>query len=413
MVQTKYLNGMKAVNSLLENHLVIILGLLIYGSTALCQEPMPIDSVVAAMEMENIEQSFLEMDKYFPSKRLPKSDQPFVFPNKRNIELPGEFKHSSNNYSTAEFLDSSYTQGLLVLENDTIVYENYWRGQESNTAHISWSIAKSYISLLFGIAMEEGYLDDLNQTVDHYLPELKGSGYEGVKIKDVLEMSSGVKFDESYSNPNSDISRWFGSFIQGKSQDSFAATLVNERKPGTYNQYVSINTHVLGMILVKVTSKSITDYMQEKIWTPMGSEYDGYWLSDSEGMEMALGGLNATLRDYAKLGQLFLRKGKWGEMQIVSSNWVDESTTPSAEHLQPDSENSSSKGIGYGYQWWIPKGDDGEILAIGVFNQYIYINPTTNTVIVKNSANNNYYDWKNPHSSTSVHLELFRKIANR
>ena len=404
---------MKAVNSLLENHLVIILGILINGSVALYQEPMPIDSVVAAMEMENIERSFLEMNKYFLSKSLSKSEQPFIFPSKRNMELPGEFRHSTDYYNTAEFLDSSYTQGLLVLKNDTIVYEDYWRGQKPNTAHISWSVAKSYISLLFGIAIQEGYLEDLYLNVDHYLPELKGSGYEGVKIKDVLEMSSGVKFDETYSNPNSDISRWFGTFIQGKSQDSFAATLVNERKPGTYNQYVSINTHVLGMILVRVTGKSITDYMQEKIWTPLGCEFDGYWLSDKEGMEMALGGLNATLRDYAKLGQLYLHKGKWGEMQVISSRWVDESTIPAEEHLKPDSKNSSSQGIGYGYQWWIPEGDDGEILAIGVFNQYIYINPTTHTVIVKNSANENYYDGTNPYRSTSVHLELFRKIAYR
>lgn len=394
-------------------HIVFVLGLLLQGNNVLCQEPMQIDSAMASVEMENIEKSFLRMDRYFPFRNLSKSIHPFVFPRKENIELPGKFNHSTGCYNTTEFLDSTYTQGLLVLKNDTIVYENYSRGQKSNTVHISWSMAKSYISLLFGIAVEEGFVEDLHLTVDYYLPELKGSGYEGVKIKDVLEMSSGVKFDETYSDPNSDISRWFATFVQGKSQNDFAGTLLNERKPGTYNHYVSINTHVLGMILVKATDRSITDYMQEKIWTPLGCEFDGYWLSDEIGMEMVLGGLNACLRDYAKLGQLYLHKGKWGDKQIVSSHWIDESTTPSAEHLQAGSKNSSSPGIGYGYQWWIPDGDEGEILAIGVFNQYIYINPMTHTVIVKNSANKKYYDENNSYRTTSAHLNLFRKIAHK
>lgn len=403
---------MKVKNCYSKMHILFILGFLLHGNTVFCQEVMQADSAMASVNMENIERSFLRMDRYFLSKNLAKSNHPFVFPSKEDIELPVKFMHSEGFYNTNEFLDSTYTQGLLVLKNDTIVYENYWRGQKPNTAHISWSMAKSYISLLFGIAIEEEYIGDLNLTVDHYLPELKGSGYEGVKIKDVLEMSSGVKFDETYSDPNSDISRWFGSFVKGESQNDFAGSLVNERKAGTYNQYVSINTHVLGMILVKATGRSITDYMQEKIWTPLACEFDGYWLSDKDGMEMALGGLNACLRDYAKLGQLYLHKGKWGGKQIVPSHWIDESTTPSAEHLQADSKNSSSPGIGYAYQWWIPDGDDGEILAIGVFNQYIYINPTTHTVIVKNSANKKYYDGNNPYRTTSAHLNLFRKIAH-
>lgn len=368
-------------------------------------------AMAEAMEMENIDESFINMDQFLPVKRLTKSTKPFIFPKVENIDLPESFEYEGTTFSTQAYLDSSYTQGFLVIQNDTIVYENYWLGQAKDIEHISWSMAKSYISALFGIAMEEGFIESVHQKVDDYLPELKGSGYEGVTIKDVLQMSSGVRFDETYSDPNSDINRYWESFLLGGSQDAFAATLVNERPAGTLNHYVSINTHVLGMIIVKATGRSLTDYLQEKIWEPLGCEYSAYWLVDGEGMEMALGGFNACLRDYAKLGRLFLNKGNWNGQQIVPLAWFEVSTNAIEEHLLPDSKNSTDYGLGYGYQWWLLDGDAEEFMAIGVFNQYIYMNPSTGTVITKNSANKNYYDDSNPHSNSLVHAALFREIA--
>ncbi len=364
-----------------------------------------------AMAMENIEYSFIHMGEYLPTKTVNKSNESFEFPRIENISLPSEFVYSGTTYNILQYLDSSYTQGLIIIKNDTIQYENYWRGQAEDVQHISWSMAKSFVSALFGIAMEEGYIKSVDQVVEEYLPALKDSGYEGVKIKDVLQMATGVKFDETYSDPKSDINRYWNDFIFGKSQDEFAGTLINQKPPGTYNHYVSINTHVLGMIIVSATGKSLTEYLQEKIWEPIGAEFDAYWLLDGKGMEMALGGLNACLRDYAKLGRLYLNKGNWNGTQIVPAHWIEQSVNITEEHLTPHSENSAHPGIGYGYQWWIPEGNEGEFLASGVFNQYIYINPSTNTVIVKNSANKNYYDGENPHSLTKVHIELFRKLA--
>ncbi|WP_107037244.1 serine hydrolase domain-containing protein [Brumimicrobium mesophilum] len=363
------------------------------------------------MKLENIEYTFINMNEYFPSKKVEKAKEGFVFPKIKNIQLPDSFSSSSINFNTHKFIDSSYSQGLVLIQNDTIQYENYWRSQAEEVKHISWSMSKSYVSALFGIAIEEGHIKSVEQTVDEYLPAMKGSGYDGVKIKDVLQMSTGVGFDETYSDPNADINRYWDGFGNGKSQDEFAATLKNEITPGTYNHYVSINTHVLGMIIVKATGKSLTEYLEEKIWKPIGAEFDAYWIADGEGMEMALGGLNATLRDYAKLGRLYLNNGNWNGKQIIPQSWVEASTHSMEEHLQANSEKSSSPAFGYGYQWWIPDGDQGEIIAIGVFNQYIYINPTTNTVIVKNSANKNYYDSSNPYASTKTHLEFFRELA--
>ena len=390
---------------------IILFAILIVVGVSCSTKTKELKDFKEVMKLENIEYSFINMDEYFPSKKVEKADRAFVFPQIRNIQLPESFNSKEVNYNTQKFIDSSYTQGLIIIQNDTIQYEDYWRGQTEDVKHISWSMSKSYVSALFGIAMEEGFIQSVEQSVDEYLPELKGSGYEGVKIKDVLQMSTGVGFDETYSDPNADINRYWDDFGNGKSQDEFAASLKNKTTPGTYNHYVSINTHVLGMIIVKATGQSLTDYLEEKIWKPIGAEFDAYWIADGEGMEMALGGLDAALRDYAKLGRLYLNNGNWNGKQIVPQSWVQASTHSTEEHLQANSENSSSPSFGYGYQWWIPDGDQGEIMAIGGFNQYIYINPTTNTVIVKNSANKNYYDGSNSYASTKTHLEFFRELG--
>lgn len=365
-----------------------------------------------AMEGKNNLHTFTHMDELFPAKEVLKSSNPHIFPKGKAIQLPKEFTYKEQTFNTEAYLDSTGTQGLLVLQNDSLIFEDYYKGQTATTRHISWSVSKSFISALFGIAMEEGHIKSIAQKVEDYLPELKGSGYEGVRIKDVLQMSTGVGFNEDYADYNSDINRWFRSFAFGDSQDEFAATLKREKEPGTFNHYVSINTHVLGMILVKATGKSLTNYLQEKIWQKIGMEHNAYWIADNEGMEMALGGLNATLRDYAKMGVLFLHNGNWQGEQIVPTAWVKASITPDAPHLMPSSPNSSDQGLGYGYQWWIPESTEGEFMAIGVFHQLIYINPTTQTVIVKNSANPRYLDIKSVYSNELVTLELFRRIVS-
>ena len=366
-------------------------------------------------EKENIFENFTQMEKYWPTKHVNKSDKPYVFPKGMPLNLPENFTWNGKKFNIQTYLDSSFTTGFCVIQNDSLIYENYYLGHSESGRHISWSMAKSVVSALFGIAMEEGNIESVEDSVEKYLPEMNGTAYEGVRIKDVLQMSTGVEFNEDYGDFNSDISRWGRYFAFGWAQDDFPATLERSKqhKPGTYNHYVSINTHILGMILVRTTGKSLTEYLQEKIWQPLGMEYNCYWLADDQNMEMALGGLNVTLRDYAKLGQLFLQKGKWQGKQIVPEKWVEESTTADAPHLQPGKDNPMSRHeMGYGYQWWIPAGDEGEFLARGIYNQYIYVNPTTRTVIVKNSANHNYNDKTNIHSIHGPAMEVFRAIAN-
>jgi len=354
---------------------------------------------------DKIVNNFRTFDSIWPVSILKASSQPYKYPKGTQLNLPENFNFKGETYNTNTFLKDSWTTGFLVIQNDSIVFEEYYLGNTESTRNISWSMAKSFISALIGIAVNEGHIKNINQNVEEYLPELKGSAYDGVRIKDVLQMSTGVGFNEDYGDFNSDINRWGRGFALGDSQDEFAATLERELEPGTVNHYVSINTHVLGMLLTKATGRTITDYMQEKLYEPLGMEYDGYWLLDGKQMEMALGGLNLTLRDYAKIGSLYLKKGAFREKQIVPKKWVYASVTPDAPHLQP------TETFGYGYQWWIPKSDVGEFMARGVYNQNIYINPTTNTVIVKLSANPKYNDKTYVPSSNFAALEMYRAIA--
>ena len=188
----------------------------------------------------------------------------------------------------------------------------------------------------------------------------------------------------------------------------FARSLTNEKVPGTYNHYVSIDTQVLGMILVNATKKSITSYTKEKIWDPIGGQDDAHWIVDNAGMEFALGGYNATLRDFAKLGILYLDSGRWNGKQLIPEQWVLESTNPQDPHVQERIENGVKKD-GYGYQWWIPYGSEDEIMMIGVYDQFIYIDPDKDAVIVKLSSNHHFRnDYDRLYKRLSI--ALFKEI---
>ncbi len=383
--------------------IAIVLLAMLYSSNLL-----RLYTAVTLYDEDKIVHNFLSLFQRFSANAIPASPEPFQFPVELST-LPENFSVQGETLDLQQFLQDSGTTGLLVIKEGVIRYEAYFQGHQQDKQHISWSMGKSFVSALFGIAIEEGYIKSIEQSVTDYVPELKGTGYDGVRIKDVLQMSSGVRFNEDYGDFHSDINRFSRAVAFGTSLDEFVASMQRQREPGTYHHYVSIDTQVLGMILTRALDVSVSEYLSTKLWQPMGMEYPAYWLKDDYEMELALGGLNVTLRDYGKFGWLYLNQGNWQGKQLVPKQWVIDSVTPDAPHLMPGVNNpNSSFSYGYGYQWWIPLGADDEFAAQGIYHQFIYVDPDARLVIVKNSANHLYND--RSYNWPAKHLAMFRAI---
>ncbi len=352
--------------------------------------------------------------KFIDSSTLSPSSNPLNFKSSKTISLPSSFNFNDAVIGTENFLQRTDTSALLILQNGRIQFEKYWLTGGENVQWMSMSVAKSFISALVGIAIRDGHINNIEEAISDYVPELKNSPYNNVRIKDVLQMSSGASWNEDYSDPESDINRWAKIFALGGSFDEFIQTLSDDFKPGTRNRYNSMDTQALGMLVNRATGKTITNYMTEMLWHPMGASNEGYWLLDSEGMEMAFAGLNITARDYAKFGELYRLDGKLNGQQIVPKSWVKDSITPDGPHLTPGDNPLSDYPLGYGYQWWVPGGDKGEFMAIGIYNQMIYVAPESNMVIVKLSANSSYGTAEDTGIASELEtIEFFRAIANK
>lgn len=352
--------------------------------------------------------------KFIDSSTLSPSSNPLNFKSSKTISLPSSFNFNDAVIGTENFLQRTDTSALLILQNGRIQFEKYWLTGGENVQWMSMSVAKSFISALVGIAIRDGHINNIEEPISDYVPELKNSPYNNVRIKDVLQMSSGASWNEDYSDPESDINRWAKIFALGGSFDEFIQTLSDDFKPGTRNRYNSMDTQALGMLVNRATGKTITNYMTEMLWHPMGASNEGYWLLDSEGMEMAFAGLNITARDYAKFGELYRLDGKLNGQQIVPKSWVKDSITPDGPHLTPGDNPLSDYPLGYGYQWWVPGGDKGEFMAIGIYNQMIYVAPESNMVIVKLSANSSYGTAEDTGIASELEtIEFFRAIANK
>ncbi len=355
--------------------------------------------------------NFGRMDSFFPNRKVHASDEPLIFPKGTPIDLPTDFKFQNRTTSITEFLEETDTSALVIIHNGEIIYENYWSKGSIDTQWLSMSVAKSYISALIGIALNDGQITSLQDPISDYLPLLTGSAYDGVTIKEVLQMSSGASWNEDYNDPNSDVNRFGRIFAIGGSLGNFTASLEREFPPGTIHRYNSADTQVLGMLLMKVTGKTLSDYMTEKLWKPIGAQNDGYWLIDSDGSEMAFAGFNATALDYAKLGELYRLKGRLNGQQIIPEDWVMQSITPDAPHLMPGTGDLIAD-FGYGYQWWIPPGNRQEFSAVGVYNQFIFVDPTSHVVLVKLSANRKYGTTRDASAYREGEtIEFFRTIV--
>jgi CubicO group peptidase (beta-lactamase class C family) len=293
----------------------------------------------------------------------------------------------------SEFMTRNRVSGLLVLKDGQVRLERYALGNTDKSRWTSFSVGKSIVSTLVGAALKDGAIAGIEDPVTRYLPQLRGSAYDGVTVRNLLQMSSGVKWNEDYRDPGSDIGRMLECTVDEKPGCiiDFMSKLPRAAPPGSVFNYNSGETHLLGLVVSAATHKTLSDYLSEKIWSRFGMESDGYWVLESKnGAEMAAGSLAMTLRDYGRFGEFIRTGGIAGGQHILPAGWIAEATQPRADSpqvgfgkLEPDDPT------GYGYQWWVlphQAPHSGAFEAEGIFGQYIYVNPAAHLVAVIWSA---------------------------
>lgn len=373
---------------------ILILGLIGLGLSLWKREELArLWAVNTLFDEDRIVANFSQMNRAFLFTEVPRGNGPVSdLPHGEAAALPPEVD---------DWIKARSVTSLIVLKSGRIVHESYHLGTGPEDRRISWSMAKSYLSALLGVVLEEGALTSLDDQVTAYAPQLEGSAYDGATILDVLQMESGVRFNEDYLDFHSDINRMGRVLALGRSMDGFAAGLAErDSVPGEDWQYVSIDTHVLGMVIRGATGRSIASLLSEKIIAPLGLEEAPYYITDGDGVAFVLGGLSMRTRDYARFGLMIAQDGRHGGTQIVPEAWVLASTRPSAR--------TTSDEMGYGYQWWIPLGSGpGQFMARGIYGQYIYIDQTSDVVIVTTAADRQF---REP-GVNDANVAMFRRIA--
>lgn len=309
--------------------------------------------------------------KIFPSHSIDKGDSTFYFLEGTEIKLDSiEFDDQLLDFD--DFLKKQKSVAFLVIKNDTLLYERYFSNYDKESIVASFSMAKSVTSILIGIAIDEGLILSVDEPVTKYIPELAPNGFDKVTIKHLLQMTSGLDYNEGYFNPFGDVA----TFYYGTKLRKEIPKMKLKHEPGTKFEYLSGNTQILGLVLERaLKEQTISDYLEEKLWIPLEMEYDASWSIDrkTDGIEKTFCCLNARARDFAKLGRLYLNNGNWNGEQIVSEEWVREST-------KVDRSEGSQRY--YQYQWWLPS-DKGDFMAQGILGQYIYVYPEKDLIIVR------------------------------
>jgi CubicO group peptidase (beta-lactamase class C family) len=311
--------------------------------------------------------------KTHPYNIVQKAPQPQYWP------LDSSYNKKVIPDSLMTIIDSNDTHAFLVFQDGKLLYEKYFDGYTPNTLSGSFSAAKSIISLLIGIAIDEGKIKSVDDLVGDYIPRFKNDGWEKLRIKDLLTMSSGSNYKESdggYFSLNA-------SAYYGDNEEFLMEKLMPKEPAGVNWEYRSADTQVLGMIVEKVFGQSIAKTVSEKFMIPMGAEADAKWLTDGDKKhEKAFCCFNGVARDYARFGQLVLQDGKWGNQQIVSQKYIQEATSP-ATYLKDPNENGNPVDF-YGYQYWIFNEQGHKVVAQnGLFGQYVYIIKDKNAVVVR------------------------------
>ena len=331
---------------------------------------------------------FHHMDK-IPHQRLDwvrKSGPKFEL---KEAKAPFSLTYSINGKTSTldEYLEQADVQGFLVLKDNQIVYEKYLHGSAPDDRFLSMSVEKSIVSVLFGTAVDEGKIN-VNDPVTKYLPDLADGAYKDCTVKNVLQMASGIDFNEDYLDPAAIIHRTLYDLIRGgESFHQIAVGIKSERAPGTAFHYQSLNTQILGEILQKVTGVPLNKYAEERLWKKIGPQSDAFiYQSEKQPETCAFGCYNATLRDYARFGLMAMHMGELNGKRIVSESWMRESLTPPSFNVPHIDEKTGRPVTGYGYQWWLLPGEDHAFQAVGIYGQNIWIDPAKHVVIAQFSS---------------------------
>jgi CubicO group peptidase (beta-lactamase class C family) len=287
--------------------------------------------------------------------------------NYNKISLPDTVKAYMENMETIAF---------LVVKDDSIKYESYWDGYCNASTTNSFSMAKTITSILVGIAVDEGKIKSIDQPIGNFLPAYNQGEKRKITIRHLLTMSSGLDFDEDYVNPFA----YPAAAYYGKDLEALTYKYDVKEAPGKKVEYLSGNTQLLGFALEKAVGMSVSEYASQKLWSPIGAKSSAYWSLDKEnGHEKYYCCFNSNAQDFARLGQLFLKDGKWDSVQVVSSNYVKESVTP-ANLVDLDGKLNKK----YGYSWWLMnyKGED-IYYERGILGQYIIVIPSKRMVVVR------------------------------
>lgn len=314
---------------------------------------------------------FPHMETQFPGDTARHSNKPYPLPDGQPLDLgPGD--------PAGAYMAANNVAGLIVVQDGKVRLERYARGHSRDGRYTSFSVAKSLTSTLVGAAVQDGYIRSLDDPVIRYIPELAGSGYDGVTVRQILTMTSGVRWNEDYTDPNSDVASMY-KVPPRPGEDATIAylrTLPREAAPGSKWVYKTGETNLIGVLVSKATGKTLAQYAEEKIWRPFGMERDLFWMVDAGGQDIGGCCISVSLRDYARIGQFVLADGMAAGKRVVPSGWF-----AAATHGQV---GTGRPGSGYGYQWWTSA--DGSFQAQGIFGQLIYIDPARKLVVAMSSA---------------------------
>ncbi len=335
--------------------------------------------------------SLSHLDEIFHGRLVRKAPVPSRFV--RAGEPHITWTHEGVELTLDDYVARNPTTGLLVAYGDTIVVERYQYGRTDRHRLASWSMAKTVTAMLVGIAIQEGRIDSVDDLAGAYVPELAGTEYGRTSLRHLLQMSSGVRFSEVYDGRD-DISVLSANTyrLQGEGGPSAVKAFdVREAAPGTRFSYASAETQVLGLVLARAVGRPLAEYLEQKIWWPIGAEADATWLIDNSGQEAAYAGINAVLRDWARLGLLLAHDGDWRGQQVIPASWVMDATTVRVDqpHLRP---GTATPIFGYGYQTWILPTQRRMFLLWGVRGQRIFVYPELRLVMVNTSVHKQSID---------------------